>query len=93
MVLDTNVIFSALSSRTGAGFKLVSLLATGRFEIALSVPLVFEYEDVLSRHSEAGRFHPQDIADFLDYLCTVARQQEIFFLWRPFLPDPKDPTD
>jgi predicted nucleic acid-binding protein len=28
--------------------------------------------------------------DLLDYLCTVATRQEIFFLWRPYLRDPKD---
>ena len=32
----------------------------------------------------------QDIEDFLDYFCAVAGQQEIFFLWRPCLRDPKD---
>jgi len=25
-----------------------------------------------------------------DYLCQVALRREIFFLWRPFLKDPKD---
>ena len=28
--------------------------------------------------------------DILDYLCTVAERQEIFFLWRPYLRDPQD---
>ena len=27
---------------------------------------------------------------FLDYVVSVAHHQEIFFLWRPFLRDPKD---
>jgi putative PIN family toxin of toxin-antitoxin system len=90
VVLDTNVVFSALNSRAGAGFKLLSLLDEDRFEIALSVPLVFEYEDVLSRHLESGLFHAQEINSFLDYLCTVAHRQDIFFLWRPCLPDPQD---
>jgi len=30
------------------------------------------------------------IDDILDYVCQVARRREIFFLWRPFLKDPKD---
>jgi predicted nucleic acid-binding protein len=29
-------------------------------------------------------------SDILDFLCIVARRQEVFFLWRPFLRDPKD---
>lgn len=31
-----------------------------------------------------------DVDDILDYLCSVANRREIFFLWRPFLNDPKD---
>ena len=30
------------------------------------------------------------IYEFIDYICSVGRGHEIFFLWRPFLPDPKD---
>lgn len=90
IVLDTNVIFSALNSRAGAGFRLLTLLDADRFEIALSVPLLFEYEDVLSRHTQAGLFDVQDISELLDYLCTIAHRQDIFFLWRPNLPDPQD---
>ena len=32
----------------------------------------------------------ETIAALLDYHCTVGRQHEIFFLWRPHLPDPRD---
>lgn len=90
VVLDTNVIFSSLYSRAGAAFRLVSLLELDRFQIAVSVPLLFEYEDVLFRHTEAGRFRAEEIRDFLDFLCSIAHRQNIFFLWRPYLPDPKD---
>lgn len=69
---------------------MLSLLGEGEFEIALSVPLFFEYEDVLARHLPAGLFEQQDIEDFLDYICQVADHQRIFFLWRPCLSDPKD---
>lgn len=90
VVLDTSVLFAGLRSRRGASFRLISLLEAGRYEIALSVPLLFEYEDVLSRLSDAGAFRTGEIGDFLDYVCTVAHHQEIFFLWRPLLSDPKD---
>ncbi len=33
---------------------------------------------------------PAAVADLLDYLCAEAKQQAIFFLWRPCLPDPGD---
>lgn len=32
----------------------------------------------------------QDIDDILDYICSVGIQRQIYFLWRPFLRDPKD---
>lgn len=89
VVLDTNVIVSALRSRRGASFALLEHLEHGDFEAAVSVPLVLEYEDVLLRKSIAVPFTAEDVRDFLDGLCTVAHRQPIFFLWRPLLPDPK----
>ena len=31
-----------------------------------------------------------DIDSILDYLCQVSNLHQIFYLWRPFLSDPKD---
>lgn len=61
-----------------------------RFEISLSVPLVLEYEDALGRHLAESALREQDVRDLLDFLCTVAHRQQIFFLWRPYLRDPRD---
>ncbi len=30
------------------------------------------------------------IDDILDYVCAVANHRQVFYLWRPFLKDPKD---
>jgi len=89
IVIDTNVLVAALRSRRGASFKLVSVLPSDKFAIAISVPLVFEYEDALKR-LESSAITEQDIGDFIDFLCEICHHQEIFFLWRPFLPDPSD---
>jgi putative PIN family toxin of toxin-antitoxin system len=89
IVIDTNVLVAALRSRRGASFKLVSVLPSDKFSIAISVPLVFEYEDALKR-LESAAITEQDIGDFIDFLCEIGHHQEIFFLWRPFLPDPSD---
>jgi len=86
-VLDTNVIVSAFRSRKGPAFRLVSEVGRGSFEISVSVPLVLEYEEVLRRATDLGE---QEVLDILRFLCSVARRQKIFFLWRPILPDPKD---
>ena len=85
IVLDTSVLIAGSRSRRGAAFVLLSSVGTGRFDIALSVPLVLEYEAVLRRQVKES-----DIKDLLDYLCAVAIRQEVFYLWRPYLRDPKD---
>ena len=90
IVLDTNVLFAALKSRRGASYKLISLLPTRRFSMAISVPLVIEYEDVLRRGRLSDSITEKDISNFIDFFCYIGDQQEIFFLWRPFLPDPSD---
>lgn len=88
LVLDTNVIIAATRSKRGASFKLLSLVGKGHFDIALSVPLMAEYEDVLLR--DPNIITPEKTAKLLNYLCSVAHLQDIFYLWRPVLPDPKD---
>lgn len=88
VVLDTNVLVAALRSRRGMAFRLLSLLGTGRFETAVSVPLIFEYEDVLVR--ETIGIPESAASDVIDYLCKVSCQQDVQFLWRPYLKDPAD---
>lgn len=92
VVLDTNVLVAALRSRNGASFALLSRVGEpdAGFELHLSVPLVFEYEDVLRRQSRRLGLTHADIDDVLDFLCAVAHHREIFFLWRPVLRDPRD---
>lgn len=31
-----------------------------------------------------------DVQDLIDFYCSVATHHQIFFLWRPYLPDPED---
>jgi putative PIN family toxin of toxin-antitoxin system len=88
IVLDTNVLLAALRSNRGASFRLVSELGSGRFEICVSVPLMLEYEAVLVRQARSLGLTRRDVSDVLDYVCSVARRQAIFFLWRPRLRDP-----
>lgn len=91
IVIDTNVFIAALMSQQGASYLLLNLVGTGRFEIALSVPLVLEYEAVAERLRGTKVFlSVTDIASIIDYLCAVAIHQSIHYLWRPFLRDPSD---
>lgn len=90
VVIDTNVLVAAVRSRRGASFEILSRVGTGAFELAVSVPLVLEYEDALLRHAGASPLTEADVCDLLDYVCSVAVRQEVFFLWRPFLRDAAD---
>ena len=90
IVLDTNVFISALRSRKGASFKVLSLVGTGFFQISVSVPLVLEYESAAKRMSRTIGLSHGDIDNIIDYLCDVAKRQDIFYLWRPLLRDPMD---
>ncbi len=90
VVLDTNVIVAGLRSARGASFRVLSLIGTGSFEIALSVALILEYEDALLRHLQHMPFDEGELGQFLDYLATVAHRQTVFYLWRPVLKDPGD---
>lgn len=90
IVIDTNVFISALRSKRGASYLLWSLLDSGQFVPHISVPLVFEYEDVAKRQLKDLTISEQDVDDILDYMCKVAIHQRIFYLWRPVLKDQKD---
>ena len=66
------------------------MVGQGRFEICVSVPLVLEYEDAVGRYLAETGLTSSQLGDVLDYLCSVAIRQEVFYLWRPALRDPKD---
>ena len=90
VVLDTSVLVAGIRSRRGASFQIIERVGTSLFEIALSVPLVLEYEDALLRHASVAGLTANDVHDIIDYFCSVAVRQEIFYLWRPALRDAGD---
>lgn len=90
VVIDTNVLVSALRSRRGASFQLIEKLGSPKFQPVISPPLCLEYEDVFRRPELLSGYTRQDIDDFLDYFLSVCVECRIHFLWRPHLPDPKD---
>jgi putative PIN family toxin of toxin-antitoxin system len=90
VVLDTNVLVAGLRSRAGASFRLLESLRAGAYEIAVSVPLVLEYEAVLVRQAKELGLSTADVGVILNFVCSVAVPQNIHYLWRPQLRDPKD---
>ncbi len=90
IALDTNVVVAGLRSNRGASFRLLTEVGRGTIEVALSVPLVLEYEEVLRRSGGATGLTDQEVDSVLDFFCSVGHLQRVFYLWRPLLPDPGD---
>lgn len=88
IVLDTNVLVAALKSSRGASFRLLSLVEHGIFTLHVSTPLVSEYEAVLKRGITS--LSVEEIDDVIDFICSRAVLNKIFYLWRPVLKDPDD---
>ncbi len=90
VVIDTNVLIAALRSTRGASHRVLRLIGDGRWQLNLSVPMFLEYEDVVGRPESGISLSVQEIDAVLDFICAEANLREIFYLWRPILPDPKD---
>ena len=90
VVIDTNVIISGLCSRKGAPFRILQMIGSAEFEIALSVPLALEYEEVAKREGADLGLTLVDVDVLMEYWCGVAHLQDIHFLWRPVLRDIED---
>jgi putative PIN family toxin of toxin-antitoxin system len=91
-VLDTDVLVAAFRSETGASRRILLAALDRRFELLLSVPLMLEYEAVLSRseHLREAGTSAEDVAGVLDGLALVGKRVTFAFRWRPALPDPND---
>ncbi len=90
IVIDTNVLISALKSKRGASYKLIMALPKEPYTPNVSVPLFLEYESVAKRQGLVSKLSSQDIDSILEYFLSKSSIRKIFFLWRPYLKDPKD---
>jgi len=93
LVLDTATMVSAIRSDVGASRRLL-VAALERHQIALlvSVPLLIEYQAVMTRpeHLRAARLSSREVETLLDAVAAVAEPVRLAFLWRPTLPDADD---
>jgi putative PIN family toxin of toxin-antitoxin system len=88
IVLDTNVLVTALKSSRGASYQLLTMLESSQFQVHISTTLVAEYEAVLKRGLLT--LSESQIDDVLDFVCAQAKHHKIYYLWRPILKDPAD---
>jgi putative PIN family toxin of toxin-antitoxin system len=89
-VIDTNVLVAALRSSKGASHEILLAADLGEFEVALSVPLLAEYDDVCHRPESGIAIPTSAVDDVINRIAQLSRQQTIHYLWRGILPDPKD---
>jgi putative PIN family toxin of toxin-antitoxin system len=91
-VLDTSVMVAALRSARGASRQLLLGALHRRFELLVSVPLLLEYEAVLTRPEQLAVFGISrfEVNRVLDDLASIARPVRLSYRWRPQLPDAKD---
>jgi putative PIN family toxin of toxin-antitoxin system len=92
VVLDTNVLYSALASPSGASAEVLRAARRDKVMVLASVPLFVEYEAVLTRTDflEFSGLTTEDVQSVLDVLAKRIEVVEPFFLWRPSLQDPDD---
>jgi putative PIN family toxin of toxin-antitoxin system len=91
-VLDTNVLVAALRSDRGASRKLLLAALDREIQVIASVPLIIEYEAVLTRpHNLAAiGLSIEEMNVVLDAVAAVAEPVLLHFHWRPQLKDPAD---
>lgn len=83
---------AAIRSDRGASRQLLLAALDRQFELLVSVPLIIEYEAVLTRpeHLVASGLSRLEVGRVLDDVAAVARPVRLAFRWRPQLPDPDD---
>lgn len=87
---------AVLRSSTGASRRLLLAALRRRVSLLVSVPLMLEYEAVLTRrvHMDAAGVTGNDIATLLDAIAAVSTPVRPAFLWRPTLrPTLRDTDD
>ncbi|MGO9259798.1 MAG: putative toxin-antitoxin system toxin component, PIN family [Bryobacteraceae bacterium] len=90
VVIDTNVLVSALRSKRGAAFRLISLLGDPRWRPIVSVALILEYEEILRREADRLGLAEWVVESMIDMFCRLGSQHAVRFRLRPALRDPDD---
>ena len=90
IVIDTNVVIAALRSRRGASFALLELIDAKMFRANLSHALASEYQAVGMRLLPSMPFGVDYFNSVLDFTFSASKYREIYYRWRPCLPDPSD---
>ena len=92
VVLDTNVVFSALISPYGPAYRVLAQVIAGDLTCAATPALWVEYEEQFSseRFWALTPLPAQQVGDVLDYLASIVQPTYNDFTWRGILTDEDD---
>ena len=92
VTLDTNILYQALRSNSGASYYIFQQVRDRNIQISLSVHVFNEYQDVLTREKSLIEFGLEifDIEKFLRFIAFVGKTFDVYFLLRPNLLDESD---
>jgi len=92
VVLDTNILVSALLRRGGTARAVLRACLSAQYSPVLGPALLAEYEDVLGRSDlfDESVLSPRERNEVFDGFLNCCRWVEVFYAWRPNLPDEAD---
>lgn len=90
VVIDTNVFVAGLRSEGGASRKVLRDALQGRIEPLFGNALWLEYEDLLGRAVWTNVTTSEERLQVLAALAQAGRWVDIYYGWRPNLPDEAD---
>lgn len=92
IVVDTNVLVSALLKSDSAPRTVLRACLSGRCTPLMGNALLAEHEALLCRDTlfSAGPLSEAERMAFLDDYLSVCEWISVYFLWRPNLPDESD---
>lgn len=92
LVVDTDVIVSAMRSPSGASAALLALLLQKKAHMLVSVAMALEYEAVcmMAEHRLAADADEKQVRNLLNAVMDVIVPVEVHYQWRPQLADAGD---
>jgi len=92
LVVDTNVLLAACLKDEGPSRTLIKRCLTGQYQPLIGTALFLEYEDVMSRDALFARspLTSTERGEVFRGFLAVCRWAEVYFAWRPNLPDESD---
>ncbi len=92
IVLDSDVLVAALLRGGGSARAVLRACLRGLYQPVLGPALLAEYEALLGRDALFARsvLSPKERDDLFDGLLHRCRWTEVYYAWRPNLPDEAD---